>query len=262
VPGTESRLDGVRFEAQGRIGRILLDRPEALNALSAAVQEALTQAPEWFAARPDISVVVVTGVGPSFSAGADMSLLRNLLDQGASTEGADLGRRMAAAVASIDAVTIAAIRGHCVGGGIVLAAACDLRVAAADARFSIPELDLGIPLGWGGVPVLVRELGPALAKELVLTCRTAGAAELADRGFLNRVVPDHDLEEATKSLAEEIAARPRSAVRADIRSLRRAADRLVDPAEWSNDAASLTSAYGDPESVEAARRHLEGRGFG
>ena len=68
------------------------------------------------------------------------------------------------------ALTIARIQGWCVGGGLVLAAACDLRLAADTARFSIPEVDLGIPLAWGGIPRLVREIGPALTKELVLTC--------------------------------------------------------------------------------------------
>lgn len=261
MPDPAIDLDGVRFEVDGRIGRIVLDRPETRNALSVGVQESLTEAPSWFADRPEVSVVVVTGAGPSFSAGADLSSIRTLFAGGGSIEHADLGRRMAAAIGGIRAVTIASIRGHCVGGGLVLAAACDLRIAADDAAFSIPELDLGIPLGWTGVPLLVRELGPALAKELVLTCRPAGADELVRHGFLNRVVPVDGLLEATETLAEAVAARPRTAVVEDVRSLRRAADLLVDPAAWSTDAALLMSAARDPESVESATRRLERRGF-
>ena len=84
---------------------------------------------------------------------------------------------MAEAMENLSAVSVASIRGHCVGGGVVLAATCDLRIAASDARFSIPEIDLGIPLAWGGIPRLVREVGPALTKELVMTCRPFGADE-------------------------------------------------------------------------------------
>jgi enoyl-CoA hydratase/carnithine racemase len=93
---------------------------------------------------------------------------------------------MADALEAMRALSIAAIHGWCVGGGLVLAAACDLRIAAEDARFSIPEVDLGIPLAWGGIPRLVREIGPALTKEWCT------AALRRDRGpgggLLNRVV--------------------------------------------------------------------------
>ena len=82
------------------------------------------------------------------------------------------------------------MHGWCVGGGLVLAAVCDLRVAGRSARFSIPEVELGIPLAWGGIPRLVREIGPALTKELVMTCREFGPDEAKAAGFLNRVVDD------------------------------------------------------------------------
>lgn len=105
------------------------------------------------------------------------------------------------------AVSIAAIHGWCVGGGMVLAAACDLRVASDHARFSIPEVDLGLPLAWGGVPRLVREIGPARAKELIMTCRAFDAAEAAAIGFVNRVVPAADLVEEVDAPARSLAAK-------------------------------------------------------
>ena len=83
----------------------------------------------------------------------------------------DLGRRAAEALAAIPQITIAAIKGYCIGGALVLSAACDLRIAADDSRFSIPELDAGIPLSWGGMAHVVRLLGESLANDLVLTCR-------------------------------------------------------------------------------------------
>src|SRR5690606_19166115 len=100
-------------------------------------------------------------------------------------EAADAGRRAADALEAMRPVTVARIHGHCVGGAVVLAAACDLRVAAASTRFAIPEVDLGIPLAWGGIPRLVREIGPALTKELVMTCRPFGADEAKAAGLLN-----------------------------------------------------------------------------
>ena len=85
------------------------------------------------------------------------------------------------------------INGHAVGGGWGLTLACDFRWAAAEAQLWIPEVDLGIPLAWGGIPRLVREIGPALTKELVLTCRPFTPAEARSVRFLNDVVPEADL---------------------------------------------------------------------
>jgi enoyl-CoA hydratase/carnithine racemase len=85
---------------------------------------------------------------------------------------------------------------------------CDLRVAAEDAVFFIPEIDLGIPLAWGGIPRLVREIGPALTKELVMTCRRFTPAEAKAIGFLNRVVPAAKLAREVNQLAQELVAKP------------------------------------------------------
>ena len=119
---------------------------------------------------------------------------------------------MARAMDELRAVTIARIQGWCVGGGLVLAAVCDLRVAAAGARFSIPEVELGIPLAWGGIPRLVREIGPALTKELVMTCREFGPEEAKAAGFLNRVVADDQLDDAVDELAATLARMPKLAL--------------------------------------------------
>ena len=132
---------------------------------------------------------IVRGEGRSFSAGFDLDDFVGQAMEMSPRQTADLGRVAAEALTDVRPLTIAAIHGHCVGGGVVLAAACDLRLAADDARFSIPEVDLGIPLAWGGIPRLVRELGPAITKELVLTCRPFTAEEAAALRFVNRVVP-------------------------------------------------------------------------
>jgi enoyl-CoA hydratase/carnithine racemase len=115
---------------------------------------------------------------------------------------------MAEAIGGMRALTIASIRGHCIGGGMVLAAACDLRVASTTATFRLPEVDLGVPLYWTGVPRLLRELGPALTKELILTGRSVDAEEAKAIRFVNRVVDDAVLADAVDALAIELAAKP------------------------------------------------------
>src|SRR5690606_37649549 len=136
------RSDGdveVTVDAGGSIGRVTLRRPGKRNALSRAVLEDLVAAAAWFDDRPDVKVVVVSGDGSSFTAGFDLAD-RSWADGPDAAASARLGRAMAEAVASMAALTIASIRGHCIGGGVVLAAACDLRVVADSARFRIPEV--------------------------------------------------------------------------------------------------------------------------
>jgi enoyl-CoA hydratase/3-hydroxypropionyl-coenzyme A dehydratase len=182
-----------------------LNRPDKLNPLSTATLEELVAAARWFDARPAVKVVVIAGNGRAFSAGADLAAFAAAANGAAAMrEAADAGRRMADAIEAMRAVTVVRLHGHCVGGGVVLAAACDLRVAAENTRFSIPEVDLGIPLAWGGVPRLVREIGPSLTKELVMTCRPFDAAEAKAAGFVNRVVPEADLDAAVDELVEQL----------------------------------------------------------
>ena len=137
---------------------------------------------------------------------------------------------MADAVERMSALTIAAIKGPCVGGGVVLASACDLRIAADDTVFSIPEVDLGIPLAWGGIPRLVREIGPAMTRELVLTCRPFDADEARSIGFVNRVVPRADLEAAVDELADQLAAKAPNVVRTTKRQVNEALDAMSSTA--------------------------------
>jgi enoyl-CoA hydratase/carnithine racemase len=163
------------------------------------------------------------------------------------------------AVAS-PALTIARIHGHCVGGALVLAAACDLRLAAESTRFSTPEVDFGIPLAWGGIPRLVRELGPAITKELVLTCRPFTATEAHSLGFLNRVVADDSLESEVDELAADLSAKPGFL----IRQTKQLVDAVVEDAystrQSFRDADIAMQALSDEESRAARKRYLEQHG--
>ena len=241
------------------IGQIWLNRPDKLNPLSRQTLAELIQAASWFDEQLEARVVIVGGRGRAFSAGADLSGFGTA--QGvAAREAADLGRQMADAMERMRALTIARIQGWCVGGALVLAAACDLRVAGASARFSIPEIDLGIPLAWGGIPRLVREIGPALTKELVITCRPFGAAEAKASGFLNRVVADEVLTEEVTALAAQVVGKPAGPVFATKRHVNAVTAQMVGSMRAWSDADGLLAALVDPEAIEARKAYLKARG--
>lgn len=181
----------LRVEVEGSLGRITLERPGKLNALAPDPPGPDRRGPLVRRAGSGARGHRL-GEGRSFSAGFDLDDFANPSANFGVRETADLGRIMAETVTAMPQITIAAIQGHCVGGGLVLAASCDLRVAAQNAVFSIPEVDLGIPLAWGGIPRLVREIGPAATKELVITCRRFFPEEAKALGFLNTIVPAED----------------------------------------------------------------------
>ena len=242
----------------GPIGRLTLDRPDKLNPLSTKTTREVAEAARWFDAEPGVKVVVVRGAGRAFSAGADLSSFQG--PQEVSTrEAADYGREMADALEGMRQLSVVGIQGWCVGGGLVLAAACDLRVAAEDARFSIPEVDLGIPLAWGGIPRLVREIGPALAKELVLTCRPFDAAEAKAAGFLNRIVPLEKLDDEVESLAANLATKASHPLFSTKRHVNAVTSQMVGTGRAWSDADALVTAFSDPECAEARAAYLTSR---
>ena len=155
------------------------------------------------------------------------------------------------------AVTVAKLHGWCVGGGLVLAAVCDLRVAARSARFSIPEVELGIPLAWGGIPRLVRELGPALTKELVMTCREFGPDEARAAGFLNRVVDDDELDAAVDELVATLMRMPKLALLSTKAHTNAVTEAMASTGRSWADADGLLAGLRDPEGRESARRYLD-----
>ena len=171
-----------------RIAILEFARPNNLNALSRQCLSELVTASTWLGQQSEVRVVIIRGQGRAFCAGFDLNDFATADPNISLHASADLGRLATEALTNIPQVTIAAVHGHCVGGGVVLAGACDLRVASDDARFSIPEVDLGIPLAWGGIPRLVREIGPTATRELVLTCRPFDASlNLYKQGLLERL---------------------------------------------------------------------------
>lgn len=254
-----SNFEALTVEEDGSIARITLDRPTKLNALSRNLLAEIVEVSRWLEERDDIRVVIVSGAGDNFSAGFDLDDFVSAAGAGSSRDNADLGRRATEALARVPQITIAAVRGHCIGGGLVLVGACDLRYAADTARFRIPEVDLGIPLAWGGIPRLVREIGPARTKELVLTCRPFDATEALDIGFLNRVVPDAELDSLVHSTASDLAAKPGFAVRTTKQQVDAVMDEIASTARNTTDADVLVYALHDAESREVSQRYLAER---
>jgi enoyl-CoA hydratase/carnithine racemase len=247
--------------ADESIGRITLNRPEKLNPLSTEMLGELIAAARWFDEETTVKVVVIDGAGRGFSAGADLGSFSSPANAGL-RDAADAGRRMAEAIENMRAVTLAAIHGWCVGGGLVLAAACDLRIAEEGSQFAIPEVDLGIPLAWGGIPRLVREIGPALTKELVLTCRPFDAAEAMQAGFINRIVAPGDLQNRATELANSLAQKASLTLYATKRHVNAVTEQMVGTARSWSDADGLLTAVADPDCCAARNAYLAARGRG
>jgi len=210
------------------IARLMLERPEALNALNREMAAHLERALEHLEAARDVAAVVLSGRGRAFCAGNDIAEMPGL----APDEAEALSRRWQAIMdrfARLPQVTIAAVHGYALGGGCMLAAAQDLRLAGASARFGLPEVTLGFNPSYG-IARLLDVMGGAHARELLLTGRSIDAAEAHRMGLVTRVVPDGALDESAATLAGEIALHPRAglaatkAIVADIRAGRSSAE--------------------------------------
>lgn len=255
---TPPRFELLRLDIDGGIGRLTLNRPARLNALSPALMQEIIAASRWLATLSDLRILVLGGEGRAFCAGFDLDAMRGA-QRPIDREATDLGRRMIEAFEAIPAITLAAVHGHCIGGGVLLAAACDLRIAADDARFCIPEMEIGIPLGWGGVPRLIRLLGPTVAMELVLDCNAFDAAQALAWRFVNRVVPAAELDAQGLAWAQRLAQRPLNALRTTKQRFSVAADGLCSGAGSEADADALLAAYRDTETQTMQRRYIAAR---
>jgi enoyl-CoA hydratase/carnithine racemase len=210
----------LEIEHDGDIARVWLNRPAQLNALDTAALATVAEVFASFSTDFGVKAVILGGRGRAFSAGADRKASpggdRMSLGSGASDRErgwwAQLGHRAVAAIAGCEVPVVARVQGWCVGGGLALALAADFRIAGADARFSIPEVDLGIPLAWGATARLIDEIGAARARELIIMCDAIDATEAARLGVVHRCVPDDELDATVESWARRLAAKPEMAV--------------------------------------------------
>jgi enoyl-CoA hydratase len=205
-------LEHIRLDRKGGVAVITIDRQEKLNALNARVQEEIT---EVFAAISpgEVRAAVITGAGEkAFVAGADVGGMQEM-NPLEIREFGRIGTRMMEAIETAPVPVIAAINGYALGGGLELALACDIRIAAENARLGFPEVTLGIMPGAGGTQRLPRVVGSGVARELVFTGRMIDASEAKEIGLVDRVVEEGEALEAAKELARRIARNAPLAVR-------------------------------------------------
>ncbi len=251
---TSPRYESLELAREGAVLRVWLNRPARRNALDTTALEELADC--FGRVQTDFSarVVVLGGRGLSFCAGADRrappGAARMRRASGASERerrwASQLGRRACAAIADCEAVTLARIHGHAVGGGVALAIACDFRIAALDAVLQVPEVDLGIPLAWGATARLIHEVGAARAREIILLCDRLDARRAAEWGLVSRAVEPAELDAVCDALAARIAAKPEIAVHMVKTQLRGYARRaaLGDASEADGDLMAAASREG------------------
>lgn len=244
-----------RVELADKIAHVQINRPEKLNAMNADFWTEIIDIFQWADDTDEVRVVVLSGAGKHFSAGIDLALLA----QAATRLGKDTGRNARAlrktilelqgsfnAVDRCSKPVLAAIQGYCIGGGIDLISACDMRYCSADAQFSIKEIDMGMAADVGTLQRLPRLIGDGIMRELAYTGRNVEAEEARRIGLVNNVYTDHSaLLDGVMEIARQIAAKSPIAIRGTKEMVRYARDHSVEDgleyiATWN--AAMLQSA--------------------
>ncbi|ARP78152.1 enoyl-CoA hydratase/isomerase family protein [Bordetella genomosp. 6] len=203
----------VSIRRDGATAIVTLDRKQNRNALSQAVMAELTEVAEGLRGERDISTVVLTGTQEIFSAGVDLKDPARWEIDAADIEGirmaSERGARMCRAWESIPQLTIAAVEGLNVGGGIALTLCCDWRIHSETARLRLPEAQIGIPLSWQTVPRLVNLVGPSKAKQLILRGKELDSQAALELGLVDLVVPPGTALEAALEIARDVNRNPR-----------------------------------------------------
>jgi enoyl-CoA hydratase len=247
----------ILYDQEDGIATITFNRPDKLNVLNQQMLAEFTDALEQVRQNPDIRVLLLTGAGRAFIAGADVSEFLKfgpLEARQFATAAHDIGF----ALESLEIPVIACVNGFALGGGLEMAMACDFIYAADTAALGQPEINLGIIPGFGGTQRLARLVGKGVAKEMILTGRRVEAAEAKTLGLVARVFPaDHFMAEC-RQVAQALAAKGRVALRAAKQSIDRGFDLdLRNACLLEVDAFALC--FASPDAHEGARAFLEKR---
>lgn len=195
----------INLEIEGMVATVMIDRPDAANALSDAVREQLLATLDMVEQLSTVRAIVLTARGDKvFAAGSDIREMRDM-DARDSIVLSESAHVLNNRIATMKKPVICAVNGWCLGGGLELALACDIRVSAEHARFGFPEAKLGIMPGTGGIPRLVRTIGGGAAKHLLLTGEPINASRAYEIGLVTVVVPKDSLVSEAKALAGKIA---------------------------------------------------------
>ena len=243
---------------EGRIAVVRFDRGDGINALSPEALRQLTSAARSFEDDASTSVVVLTGGAKAFSAGFDLKdsegRARKTMDIGALRRHLKLGPRLSHAWQEMEQITIGAIEGFCIGGGVALAVALDFRVMARDAHLRVPEIGLGMNMSWQSIPRMLHLIGPARTKQaVILAADRIGATEAHQWGLVEEVVDPGRAFEAAMAMATKVAAQPPLSVAMTKLTVNRLAHVLDDLASHMDvDQFALASLAEDhKEGVEA-----------
>ena len=247
--------DVVSYERDGHVARITLRRPERLNAIDATLNRELAEAVRRLDADPQARVAILRGEGRAFCAGADLAAV-------AAGDGEALGDATDSFAGFVSMArstpVIAAVHGYALAGGLELALACDLIVAADGTELGLPEVTRGLVAAAGGAIRLPRLIPEKRALELVLTGRRFDAAEALELGLVTRVVPEAALDDAALELAVAIAANAPAAVRVSL-ALVRETRGVPEPEAWERSAAAWRAVLATPDAREGAAAFLERR---
>jgi enoyl-CoA hydratase len=250
--------DRVLYEVKDRIARLTINRPDRLNALDRPSVEAIDRAVSGAAADPAVGVLILTGAGPkAFVAGADIGeLARQTPVEGAAY--ARFGQGVLARLERMGKPSLAAINGYALGGGLELALACTLRIAAETATLGQPEVALGIIPGYGGTQRLSRLVGRGKALELILTGEPIDAREALRIGLVNRVVPAGELLAAAESLGRTLLSRGPIALRCALQAVHEGLE-MTQAEGLAHEAALFGLTCGTADMREGTRAFLEKR---
>lgn len=244
------------------VATLTLNRPEKLNSFADDMREQLVQAVDSVVGRAGVRVLVITGAGRAFSSGGDLKHMTNLKDQGRDFSGLrpllELGREVVTRLERCAFPTIAAVNGPAAGGGMALALACDLRIAAESAKFGMTFVRIGLHADWGSVYHLPRLVGLARALELCWLGDLIDAKEALRIGLVNQVHPDDRFADEVARIARRLADAPATSLRMAKRTLAASFGRSLDQcleAEMEAQAACWHS----PDSTEGIRAFVEKR---
>jgi enoyl-CoA hydratase len=208
-----SDFELLRYAEEGPIARITLNRPERRNALSIALSDELIGAIACVQKSTSLKVLVIQGAGDTFCAGDDITEMHTWGDPDGVMRRVRLYQGMANALEELDKLTVAAVDGFAVGGGLEITMACDFVVATRRARWGMPEVDVGITPGWGGTTRMARLIGRRMTKEVNLLGALHPAARAVQLGLWNRVVEDDQLEAEVGALVEVLLSKNQQAAR-------------------------------------------------
>lgn len=257
-------VDMKRLADDPRIAVVTITRPHTRNAFDDEMISGLASLAQSLRDMTDLRCVILTGGGGFFSAGADLSLfdaIRSETDVTAVRRMVEKGGMMCVAWERLPQLTIAAIEGGAIGGGLALALACDWRVMAEDAWVYVPEARLGLNYGWNTLPRLSTLVGPARAKTISILCRRHGSAECREFGLADAIGAPGDAMSAARALADEVCAVPRLAAQIIKRSVNAHACALTAATSYSDmDDMLLCLTDEEGKAAAAALRAQVGRG--